>query len=201
MALPVVGGNLGSGADQIKSLVLGWIRDEIGAAARGGNVVIANLVTQQATLTAQVAALAAQNVQILALIGAQVLPAPFNNRTSGWALAASGEVKASVTLTIPVGFTKALVTATAYGNIVNSTGTAVNFYVWPIINGVPDDWGQAYLIAPGNFSAASISFSQLVVGLTGGGTFDVTANVKTGLTMAANGSNIASVNGTVLWVR
>ena len=38
MALPIVGGNMGSGADQLKAQIVVWIRDEIAKAARGERV-------------------------------------------------------------------------------------------------------------------------------------------------------------------
>jgi hypothetical protein len=54
MAFPVVGKSVGSGVDQLKAQIVGWIRDEIRASQRGGIGIAADVVygtTANLTLT------------------------------------------------------------------------------------------------------------------------------------------------------
>jgi len=160
--------------------------------------IIADLQAQDAILTAQVA-------QIAALVNTQMLPDFGFDSASGYAIPAGFGAKvtrASYTHTVPAGYTKALISATAQDSGVNSTAgfdylssfvqIAVGYYTF----------GSSATIPAGYTGASFSSVTDLLTGLTPGSTITVISQPHsyTG-SFAANASNSTVVSGTCLFLR
>lgn len=133
-------------------------------------------------------------------LASPVVPAPFKIKTNTWATTGATETQATATLTVPAGFTKAVVTATVTANVYNSSTLPLLLAVYPVINGVVGEPGEVDY-GTSRIGRVSATLSELVTGLTGGGTFTVRADVNSQTAQPAKTVNVATVNGTVLWVR
>lgn len=130
-----------------------------------------------------------------------VLPATFYERADGWATTTTFQTKVTETLTTPAGFTKAIVSASAWATATNTTAVTDNMYLRPVIDGANGPADYISGIAPGASGSGQASDSRLVSGLTDGQTFTVTVEVRSGNAWGASAGNIAIINGTVLWFR
>ena len=163
----------------------------------------AALTAQDAALTAQQASLAAQLVSINALIGQVVVPAAFDASNSGFATTSAWVTKASQTLTVPTGFTKAVVIANAHMGTANNSSPAVDAYMFvrAVINAAGGPSSGVIGTPPTSMLACfSASFTDLVPGLSAGGTFTVDCQIFTS-GLPAYASNNARIEGAVIWFR
>lgn len=130
----------------------------------------AALAAQDVKILAQTAALAAQDAQILALIGQQVTGTTGTNNVSGVALGSPANY-AVVTFTVPAGFTRATVIGTSgvfYAGV--SAVIAANVNIAGVMG-----FSQKGAVS---FSNVFVANSATLTGLTGGGTFTVSSRVE-----------------------
>jgi len=118
----------------------------------------------------------------------------------GFALTVANATQASATVTVPSGFTKALVFAGAQMSAVNSTAVVDQAYTNPVIAGVSyAGWQSTTSVSPGQIGNVTSLASKLLTGLSGSFTLGVvvsTANAG----WAANGANTCNMDATVLFV-
>ena len=131
---------------------------------------VSGLSAAQSTLTAQQASLTSQLASINALIGQQVAGDARSTDTgpSGVSLTASNTNYATVTFTVPAGFTRAIVTGSSN---MYYAGTASGVVLYVSINGTA---GYKQTSAA-SFTAISNTTSTVLTGLTGGATFTVSS--------------------------
>lgn len=124
-----------------------------------------------------------------------------SNYLSNYAISTTSAARASVTLTVPAGFTKAVIIAnpTAMGQ--NSTASADYLYVQAIINGA--NGGELYTNAGAGLAVGLASpVHMTLTGLTGGATITVDVATRAGLaTWAASTSNQANIYATAIYLR
>ena len=131
-----------------------------------------------------------------------VVPANFYERADGWATANNTfEVKVTETLTVPAGFTQAIVTASAWATATNSSAATAVMYIGPVINGSPGPSDYLNGILPSTSASGQASQYSLVTGLVSGGSLTISGGVRTGSAWDAAAGNIAIVSGVVLWLR
>jgi len=111
--------------------------------------------------------------------------------------------RATATVTVPTGYTQALVFAVGQASAVNTTGSLDTVYVSVIINGVePPGWASGQDVGPSGFGGATSAVSQLLTGLTGGGTFPISVRIMSAFAgWSANASNEANIDSSVLFLR
>lgn len=104
-------------------------------------------------------------------------------------------------VTVPSGFTSALVMNGVSGGGTNSSASGDYIYVSSDINGTAGGETPTYAAA-GFYASASAFGIRTLSGLTGGATITVGVRVRTGsASWAANGANIVNVNALVLFYR
>ena len=165
--------------------------------------VFADLTAKDAALAAQQADLAATVADIAALTATVVVPAAFDTSSSGFATTSAWVTEASQTLTVPAGFTKAMVIANAHMGIANNSSPAVDAYMFvrAVINSVGGPSNGVIGTPPTTMLACfSASFTSLVSGLSAGGTFTVDCQIFTSGLPAYAGNN-ARIEGAVIWFR
>lgn len=124
-----------------------------------------------------------------------------SNGLNNYAITTASTVRASVTLTVPDGFTEAVVTSTATGMGQNS-GTATDYlYVMAVIQGISG--GELYTAAgPGLGVGLASPFQSTLTGLTGGQVITVSVATRAGFnTWAAVGANQANIYATAYFLR
>ena len=177
-------------------------QEDLTAAQETLATTVSGLATAQETLEAQQETLATAVAGIAALVGAQIEVGAFNHSETGFdPVAGAWATVSSVTLTVPDGFTQAVVTAVAYVAIRNTTpSTSTQIHCSALVAGVlgPVDDERS---DPGVRSTTLATRSTRVTGLTGGGTFVVAAGAYAGADFAADAVNVATISGTVLWLR
>lgn len=161
----------------------------------------ATLDAQQATLTANVADIAANVASINDLLTQVVKPQNVYFYAQGFAVPTTGTVFASSTVTVPAGFTSAVITVVSRLAAVNSTAAADYLSCVSKVNGI----GGASLQVPINPSFTDFNvhaLSTVLTGLTGGGTIllEVRGNTANAA-WAANAFNSAFMSGMILWFR
>jgi len=171
--------------------------------------VLANVSDIVADLTAKQAALAAQNAQILDLIGQQIKPAYGFTTGSAYAIPAGRANKitrASFDLTVPSGFTQALISASAQDVGLNST--AGIDYLVSFVDITATGGGGAYAAVAGAavpVGVGGVSFAlitYLKTGLTGGQTITISSQPYTsGGTWASVAANSTVTTATCLFLR
>jgi len=167
----------------------------------------ATLDAQQVTLTAAVADIAANLASINDLLTKVVTPQIVSFSAANFALATTSAFAATLTVTVPAGFTKAAI-------YVTSRAIAFN----PNTTGGLDGLGADYMncaskidtvrgtaidlrTAGGSISPCSVDpYAQVLTGLTGGGTFVLGVLVQSNIAgWAANAANFAEMNGLINW--
>lgn len=219
MALPNVNGpNRGNEEQQLKARIKLWIREELAAAAAGGiglhvdgatgNLIIDKGQEQSGNYVAGTSGWAlfpTGNAEFNSLtlrggiIGNDALANPVGasayNGTGGYVSVplTTWTTIVTQTVTVPTGFSKAIVIANSAATF-NGTITNGLFGSQTVINGVGGP--QTYESGSGYSLSAS---TQLLSGLTGGGTFTVAESVY----VAGSGTYTASgtVQGAVIWLR
>jgi len=136
------------------------------------------------------------------IVAALVKPDTFGETATGFdPITGAWGTVATATLTVPEGFTAAVVTATCYARIINTTAsTYTQIHTRVLIDAQPgpsdDEWSDA-----GRSDTAGNTYSDTLTGLTPGATFGVSCQAYAGADFTADADNKAVISGTVLWVR
>jgi len=111
--------------------------------------------------------------------------------------------QATATVTVPAGYTQALILAVGQASAVNTTASLDTVYVGVSINAVsPPGWASGQDVGPSGFGGATSAVAQLLTGLTGGGTFTIAARIRSAFAgWSANASNEANIDASVLFLR
>lgn len=136
-------------------------------------------------------------------------PESFFFWTSNFAITTTATIKATKTVTVPAGFTSAVV-------VMNTRLMGINNNTTGGLNGAGADYliteagiagsysaGLSVIVLGSNSSNISVNpTSAVLTGLTPGGTFDLTLRVRTSFfTWAANGSTWDECSGIIIWYR
>lgn len=120
---------------------------------------------------------------------------------AGASVSTTSTVKATTSLTVPAGFTMALVRADALGEAVNSTAASDYLYVEAAIQGTGG--GEMYTVAQPGYGASAVGIAnRLVTGLTGGNVITCDAVSRTNTAgWAASAGNLWIIHMQVIWLR
>jgi len=166
---------------------------------------VSGLSTAQATLATAVADIAANLASINAVIGQQVAATVWHNDSGAtvFAVTTAWATRASVTFTVPAGYTRALIFGVGQASAVNTTGAVDTLYVCVNVNGVGPGFAASQDVAPGGgLGGAASAGAKLLTGLTGGGTFTITTRICSNLAgWAATVSNECNIDATVVFLR
>lgn len=117
------------------------------------------------------------------------------------------EVKASATVAVPAGFTKALVQAFSAISAWNPTASADTLYIGCRINnpaGVDQNtgWSMPTTVQPSSQGAVAEASTAFITGLTAGQTFTIQTTASSqAAAWAAGGGNVANIDATIIWLR
>lgn len=115
--------------------------------------------------------------------------------TDTFAIITSYEDRATANLTVPAGFTKCVIQATATIGAINSTASADLLYVNVMINGVPAVGSVNTTVEPGAKVSLDGVDTAVLTGLTDGQVIPIVTRTKSGLaTFASTVSNRAQIN-------
>jgi len=224
--------NAGSGVDQMMAQIRALVRDEIRAAASGGaglhvdgatGDLVAdrgqfrslNYVPGSAGWGLQPNGNAEFNVLTLrgGIIGNDALTSPvapgvLYTSATNFALSTTSTARASITVTVPAGFTSAAITATgrilAFNpNITGGAGSGTDYLYSQVNIGAYSGYGlPLVVVGSGSSDINSATFSTILPGLVAGNTFVVSVTAATSfLPWAANANNTAELSGSVQWYR
>jgi hypothetical protein len=120
---------------------------------------------------------------------------------AGLSVSTTSTVKATTSLTVPAGFTKALVRADALGEAANSTASDDYLYVDANIQGISG--GESYVYTPSGKANGAVGIAnRFVTGLSGGDVITCTAMSRTAFAgWAADGVNLWVIHMQVIWLR
>jgi hypothetical protein len=187
MAAPVVGKNVGSGIDNLRAEIVKIVQAEIAASQRNGIGVPLN------------GALGTLDNMALS---SPIVPQAIYNITTGFALAAAGGNIVTYPVTVPAGFTTAIVTVTAEVYAINTRAVTDTFGVRPTINTAFPSATASRPIVAGGYDTVVAPFNLILNGLTPGGTFNIYIYALSGTAnWASNISNEADLIGLILWQR
>jgi hypothetical protein len=136
-------------------------------------------------------------------LAAPVVPVPFNF-TAGPFGTTGGmwESKATLALPTPAGFSRAVVLANAGVTLTNTQASTTSQLVGRTgIYGATGFLSYGPLLVPNGTGSAASTATRLVTGLTPGAPVNIESQVWTGNSWASSPSNVAGVNGVVLWLR
>lgn len=124
-----------------------------------------------------------------------------SNGVNNYAITTSSTVRASVTLTVPDGFTEAVVTANPTAMGLNSTGTPDYLYVMAVVQAIGG--GELYTSAAAGVGVGlAAPFHTTLTGLTGGDVITVSVATRTNTnTWAASTANQANIYATAIFLR
>ena len=159
---------------------------------------VANLTTAQADIAANVASINTLITQVAKPVWSHA-----DSGASSFAVTTTMTNRATATVTVPTGYTQALIFAAGQASAVNTTGSLDTVYVGVSINGTdPPGWASGQDVGPSGFGGATSSVSGVITGLTGGGTFTIAARIRSAFAgWPANASNEANIDATVLFLR
>ena len=184
--------------------------------------IAASLPGQMATLKGQLKDLSVNNTQALtqalaaasasaasaslaatAATNATVIPAVGHSNSSGYALTNSAAEITRATITVPAGYTRALVFGTSSATVVNQNNSLLDFvrgYIDINGNSAPVSGGQ--VVQPILDVTVVVSYSFLLTGLTGGSTFYVRCVYynEQGNTGAASTRNVCNLDAMVTFL-
>ena len=126
-----------------------------------------------------------------------------DNGVTNFAVTTTRATQASVTVTVPTGFTQALIFVVGQASAVNSTAVVDTLFVSEAVNGViPTGWAATQDVAPGGLGGATTAAVKLLTGLTGGGTFTLATQIYSAYAgWAGSASNSCNVDATVIFLR
>ena len=157
---------------------------------------VSDLATAQATLTTQQASLTSQLASINTLIGQQttgVAAAPGTG--SGFNVSTSQATKASTTITVPSGYTQALVMAV--GSLTMADVAANRF---DTRCGIAGNYGAALPNLANTVGSTSAAHTRTLTGLSTGGTITLEVQALAAVS-ATNAANTAIVTGFAIFFR
>lgn len=111
--------------------------------------------------------------------------------------------KATITVTVPEGFTTAQVTAHAMVSVHNTTADEDQLFcvAW-IQNDSSRGWSSAASVLAGKMGSLNNTATAQITGLTSGGTFTVQVATSTGnANWPSSPGNVANIDATILWTR
>ena len=162
-----------------------------------------NISSVAASFQTTVNALNAQVAAIAAVVNAQVTATTGHSSASGYALNTGAQELTRATITVPAGYTQALVFGTASMTVLNQSGTggdAIRGYI--DINGVAGAVSGGAIVDVVHTVSVTVSYSRLITGLTGGSTFYVRCVYynEAGMTGATSARNICNLDATVTFL-
>ena len=149
-----------------------------------------------ASAAATAAATAATNASVTAAVG--------HASVSGYALSTTPLELTRATITVPTGYTKALVFGTASATVVNQHNTLLDFVKGYIdIAGATAPVSGGQVVQPIVDVTVVVSYSYLLTALTGGSTFYVRCVYynEAGNTGIASTRNICNLDATITFLR
>lgn len=120
---------------------------------------------------------------------------------AGTAIGTASTVRATVTFTVPPGYTRALIISTAGVMGRNSTASTDYLYVMSIVGGSLG--GELYTAIPAGYSGGtSAPFYSRLTALSGGMVLEVSVATRTGFAgWAASTANMATIHAQVIYLR
>lgn len=137
-------------------------------------------------------------------LSAPVYPAVYHADIQNISITSGANVEVlGVDVSVPAGYTQALVSLTATMNMVNNSASTDLAYVGANISGVSPGWSSTASAAVGQNISLNNTVVSLVTGLSGGGTFRLTGKASSGANTwpAAGSSNVMNLNATVQFLR
>jgi hypothetical protein len=131
-----------------------------------------------------------------------VKPGTGYGSAANFAVTTTATAVASITATVPAGFSQAMVFAAGRVYAINGTATADALYTRVKIAADTQYGSPTGVGANGGYATSVAANAALVTGLTGGGTFTIAILTQsTNGTWAANAANAADISATILWLR
>jgi len=164
----------------------------------------ATLDAQQATLTTTVADIAANVASINTLIGQVVVPSSIEATAYAFNVTTTDTTILTKTITVPDGFTKALVSVQSVVIAYNWASSYATLYTAIYINDpMTTSAGTQQDQVPNGGSSIWLrnSSSRVTTSLTPGSTFDIVVKVSTSVGPWGATSTAVVLDGTILWFR
>lgn len=162
---------------------------------------VANLGTLVSTLQSQQLQISEQLTKIDALVNSQIITSDFNQVATGFGAGTGWTTLATATVTVPAGYTKALVFANAWWYLSDFTVTVTSLLSGRgVVNGITTPHSVRQVDA-NNVAQGDISGTQRSTGLTPGATFPVSVQIQSPAGVVADGNNAARIYGSILWLR
>lgn len=188
---------------QIESLLDSAGRRNLNATNSGKaqNATTEALGEQIQTLQQTIVTLEETIADVSALALNQVTPAVGSSGASSFALGTSQSIVASMTFTVPAGYTRAIVSVSGAINSASSSTTGDTLFAACGIAGVSGSEMAVTLPQPSPYGGTACFTSRVLTGLFGGGTFtaDVRGRLATGGGIAA--INYAQVSAQVIYLK
>ncbi len=167
---------------------------------------VANLntrdVLQNATFGPNGTTVAQAFAQLSALVSNQVTATTAHNQTSGFTLSTTASELTRATISVPAGFSRALVVAVASITAINSNSTDDSLGGYADINGSSSTLAVAQNVSAFGQGAVTGATSTVLSGLTAGSTFYVRAVAYLAAgTFASSGGNRATVDAAVTFLK
>ena len=164
---------------------------------------VSNTQALTLALTAASAAAASASAAATAAANATVIPAVGHGSASSYALTTTPQELTRATITVPAGYTQALVFGTSSMTVLNQSGTggdAIRGYI--DINGVAGAVSGGAIVDVVHTVSVTVSYSRLITGLTGGSTFYVRCVYynEAGMTGATSARNVCNLDATVTFL-
>lgn len=138
-----------------------------------------------------------------AALTSPVAPAVGHDDAYNFALTPAWSTVAQITVTVPAGYTRALVIAT--GNASCKNPTAGQDYLWASVgigSGTSPGYAMRSAIGAANYGSATNASTRLLTGLTGGGTFTVYLDLSTDIAnWSASVFNSANLDAAITFLR
>lgn len=137
-------------------------------------------------------------------LAAPIYPAVSHTDVQNISITSGANVeKLGADVSVPAGYTQALVNLTVTMNMVNNSASTDLAYLGANINGVSPGWASVASAAVGQSISLNNTVVSLVTGLTGGGTFRLTGKASSGTNTwpAAGSSNVMNLNATIQFLR
>lgn len=138
-----------------------------------------------------------------AALTAPIVPVAYHADVQNISITSGANVeKLRIDVSVPAGYTQALVNLTATMNMLNNTASTDSAYLGANINGTSPGWASNGTAPAGAEVSLNNTVVALVTGLSGG-TFPISAKASsnTGTWAAAGTSSVMNLNATVLFLR
>ena len=199
----------GVGAGAARALPLGddWISRRLREQDERITQNLAAMQSMVGPLQQAIADLTAQQAEIAALVGSQVFPMVGYASNSTYPIpsgAANRVTRATISFTVPSGYTRALVTA--FVNDGGSNTASLSDYLYSFVDiasGAHTASAPSTVAQPGYSTRASMQTAASLSSLVGGASFTIRSQpyVLSGASWAAVGSNWTALGATVVFLR